>query len=106
MRDERGNIFIIPPQGLADDAILREIIEETIAKSHRQWRSIPETAYLVLVAIEDYLKAPSDSKLGERGVSGNWTIGTGKDISEDGICTTTIASNGDKIVVLEVTHEL
>ena len=41
---------------MKDDAILREIIEETIAKSHRQWRSIPETAYLVLVAIEDYQK--------------------------------------------------
>lgn len=61
MRDDRGNIFIIPPQGLADDVILREIIEETIAKSHRQWRSIPETAYLVLVGIEDYLKATGDN---------------------------------------------
>ena len=65
MRDEHGNLFIIPPQGLADDVILREIVEETIAKSHRQWRSIPETAYLVLVAIEDYLKAPRDAYEGK-----------------------------------------
>ena len=50
---------------MKDDAILREIIEETIAKSHRQWRSIPETAYLVLVAIEDYQKAPKDAYEGK-----------------------------------------
>ena len=37
-----------------DDEILREIIEEVITKSHRQWRSIPETTFLVLRAIEDY----------------------------------------------------
>ena len=37
-----------------NDAILREILEGVIAKSHRQWRSIPETTYLVLRAIEDY----------------------------------------------------
>jgi len=37
-----------------NDQILREILEEVIAKSHRQWRSIPETTYLVLRAIEDY----------------------------------------------------
>lgn len=36
------------------DPILRELVEETIAKSHREWRSIPETAVLVLKAIEDY----------------------------------------------------
>ena len=37
-----------------NDAILREILEEVITKSHRLWRSIPETTYLVLRAIEDY----------------------------------------------------
>jgi hypothetical protein len=37
-----------------NDQILREILEEVIAKSHRQWRSIPETTFLVLRAIEDY----------------------------------------------------
>ena len=37
-----------------NDEILREVIEEVITKSHRQWRSIPETAFLVLRAIEDY----------------------------------------------------
>ena len=37
-----------------NDEILREIIEEVITKSHRQWRSIPETTFLVLRAIEDY----------------------------------------------------
>lgn len=38
----------------ANDQILREILEEVITKSHRQWRSIPETTFLVLRAIEDY----------------------------------------------------
>ena len=38
----------------ANDQILREILEEVITKSHRQWRSIPETTFLVLKAIEDY----------------------------------------------------
>ena len=42
------------PQHLSSDPILRELVEETIAKSHREWRSIPETALLVLRAIEDY----------------------------------------------------
>lgn len=37
-----------------NDQILREILEEVITKSHRQWRSIPETTFLVLRAIEDY----------------------------------------------------
>lgn len=37
-----------------NDQILREILEEVITKSHRQWRSIPETTFLVLKAIEDY----------------------------------------------------
>jgi hypothetical protein len=37
-----------------NDEVLREIVEEVITKSHRQWRSIPETALLVLRAIEDY----------------------------------------------------
>ena len=37
-----------------NDAILREVVEEVITKAHRQWRSIPETALLVLRAIEDY----------------------------------------------------
>lgn len=38
----------------SSDPILRELVEETIAKSHREWRSIPETTVLVLKAIEDY----------------------------------------------------
>ena len=38
----------------SSDPILQELVEETIAKSHREWRSIPETAVLVLRAIEDY----------------------------------------------------
>ena len=38
----------------SNDQILREILEEVITKSHRQWRSIPETTFLVLRAIEDY----------------------------------------------------
>lgn len=50
---------------MKDDAILREIVEETILKSHRQWRSIPETAYLVLVVIEDYQKVPRDAYEGK-----------------------------------------
>ena len=37
-----------------NDPILREIVEEVITKGHRQWRTIPETAFLVLKAIEDY----------------------------------------------------
>ena len=37
-----------------NDQILREILEEVITKSHRLWRSIPETTFLVLKAIEDY----------------------------------------------------
>ena len=43
-----------PPAINSHDPILRELVEETIAKSHREWRSIPETAVLVLKAIEDY----------------------------------------------------
>ena len=43
-----------PPKSPSSDPILRELVEETIAKSHRLWRSIPETAVLVLKAIEDY----------------------------------------------------
>lgn len=41
---------------LKDNPYLREQIEGVITKSHRQWRSIPETTYLVLKAIEDYLE--------------------------------------------------
>lgn len=37
-----------------NDQVLREILEEVITKSHRQWRSISETTFLVLKAIEDY----------------------------------------------------
>ena len=43
-----------PPVIDYSDPILRELVEETIAKSHQLWRSIPETAVLVLKAIEDY----------------------------------------------------
>lgn len=56
-----GDMYLISPYknisistNPSSDPILREIVEETIAKSHRQWRSIPETAVLVLKAIEDY----------------------------------------------------
>lgn len=44
-------------RALSTDPILREILEEVITKSHGQWRSIPETAILVLRAVEDYKHA-------------------------------------------------
>ena len=47
-----GNLTVL--KNASTDPILREIVEETIQKSHNQWRSIPETAFLVLKAIEDY----------------------------------------------------
>ena len=54
VKDQDFTTKRFPPAVDPSDPILRELIEETIAKSHREWRSIPETAVLVLRAIEDY----------------------------------------------------
>ena len=46
--------FSIKPR-LKDNLEIRLAVEEAITKSHREWRSIPETAFIVLRTIEKFL---------------------------------------------------
>lgn len=40
---------------LKENPQIRLAVEEAITKSHREWRSIPETAFIVLRTIEKFL---------------------------------------------------